>query len=151
VKGPDHSLVYIPYYTAGVAPTNAFGGAYLVYDFSTLPGRSGNYAYSVIPHSVDSLYATYTSDPHAWGKAGATFGVTYVSKTQVLVQNGVTFPDYAVANASVFYDHGPYEVTLNVDNVFDKLYFTPDADTYVNLAALPSTGREWRVTLKRKF
>ncbi len=151
VKGPDHSLVYIPYYTAGVAPTNAFGGAYLVYDFSTLPGRGGNYAYSVIPHSVDSLYATYTSDPHTWGKAGATFGVTYVSKTQVLVQNGITFPDYAVANASAFYDHGPYEVTLNIDNVFDKLYFTPDADTYVNLAALPSTGRTWRVTLKRKF
>jgi iron complex outermembrane receptor protein len=151
VKGPDHSLVYIPYYTAGVAPQDAFGGAYLVYDFSTLPGRGGNYAYSVIPHSVDSLYATYTSDPHPWGKAGATFGVTYVSKTQVLVQNGVTFPDYAVANASAFYDRGPYEIAVNVDNVFDKLYFTPDADTYVNLAALPSTGRIWRVTLKRKF
>ena len=151
VKGPDHSLVYIPYYTAGVSPTNAFGGAYLVYDFSTLPGRSGNYAYSVIPHSVDSLYATYTSDPHGWGKAGATFGVTYVSKTQVLVQDGVTFPDYLVANASAFYNRGPYEVTLNIDNVFDKLYFTPDVDTYVNLAALPSTGREWRITLKRKF
>ena len=151
VKGPDHSLVYIPYYTAGVAPTNAFGGAFLTFDFSTLPGRGGDYAYSVIPHSVDSLYATYTSDKHTWGRAGATLGVTYVSKTQVLVQNGVTFPDYAVTNASAFYDYGPYEVTLNVDNLFDKLHFTPDADVYSSVAALPSVGRAWRITLKRKF
>ena len=40
---------------------------------------------------------------------------------------------------------------FNVDNLFDKLYFTPDADSYANLGALPSKGREWRVTLARKF
>jgi len=63
----------------------------------------------------------------------------------------VTYPAYAVANASAYYEYGPYTVTANIDNLFDKLYFTPDADSYANLGALPSKGREWRVTLSRKF
>jgi len=40
---------------------------------------------------------------------------------------------------------------VNVNNVFNKLYFTPDADTYVNMGVLPGVGREVFVTLKGKF
>jgi iron complex outermembrane receptor protein len=41
---------------------------------------------------------------------------------------------------------------LNIDNLFDKLYFTATQDpTYSNLTVLPGVGREWRVTLKRAF
>ena len=39
----------------------------------------------------------------------------------------------------------------NIDNLTDKLYFTPDADTYATLAALPGIGRVWRLTLKKSF
>ena len=30
-------------------------------------------------------------------------------------------------------------------------YFTPGADTYANLSALPGIGRTWKLTLKRLF
>jgi iron complex outermembrane receptor protein len=100
---------------------------------------------------VVSLYGAYTSDDHDWGKVGGALGVTHVTKTAGTVQNAVTYPAYAVANASAYYEYGPYTVTANIDNLFDKLYFTPDADSYANLGALPSKGREWRVTLSRKF
>jgi iron complex outermembrane receptor protein len=151
VKGPDNSFQYIPAYTAGVPGPQAFGGTYVVWAFSSLPGRSGDYDYTLIPKSVVSLYGAYTSDDHDWGKVGGTLGVTHVTKTAGTVQNAVTYPAYAVANASAYYEYGPYTVTANIDNLFDKLYFTPDADSYANLGALPSKGREWRVTLSRKF
>jgi iron complex outermembrane receptor protein len=151
VKGPDTSFQYIPAYTAGVAGANAYGGTYVVWNFNSLPGRGGDYDYTLIPKSVVSLYGAYTSDQYEWGKVGATLGVTHVTKTAGTVQNAVTYPAYYVANASAYYEYGPYTVTANIDNLFDKLYFTPDADSYANLGALPSKGREWRVTLSRKF
>jgi iron complex outermembrane receptor protein len=151
VKGPDTSFTYIPAYTAGVAPQNAFGGTYVVFSFAGLPGRGGDYAYTLIPHAVASLYATYTSDKHDWGRAGATLGATQVSKTAQTVQNPITYPAYATVNVSAFFERGPYQATLNIDNLFDKLYFTPAADVYANMAALPGRGREWRITLKRTF
>jgi len=67
------------------------------------------------------------------------------------VQNAVRYPAYSVVNGSAYVTRGPYTAELNVDNLFDKFYFTPDADTYANLGALPGKGREWRVTLKRTF
>ena len=151
VKGPDNSFQYIPAYTAGVPGAQAYGGTYVVWAFSSLPGRSGDYDYTLIPKSVVSLYGAYTSDDHDWGKVGGTLGVTHVTKTAGTVQNAVTYPAYWVASGSVYYEFGPYTATLNVDNLFDKLYFTPDADSYANLGALPSKGREWRMTLSRKF
>lgn len=151
VKGPDTSFQYIPAYTAGVSGQQGYGGTYVVWNFNSLPGRAGDYDYTLIPKSVVSLYGAYTSDEYAWGKVGATLGVTHVTKTSGTVQNAVTYPAYWVASGSLYYEYGPYTATLNVDNLFDKLYFTPDADSYANLGALPSKGREWRVTLARKF
>jgi iron complex outermembrane receptor protein len=151
VKGPDTSFQYIPAYTTGTPGAQAYGGTYVVWAFNSLPGRAADYDYTLIPKSVVSLYGAYTSDAYQWGKVGGALGVTHVTKTAGLVQNPVTYPAYAVANASAYYEYGPYTATLNIDNLFDKLYFTPDADSYANLGALPSKGREWRVTLKRTF
>ena len=151
VKGPDTSFQYIPAYTAGVAGPQAYGGTYVVWNFNSLPGRAGDYDYTLIPKSVVSLYGAYTSSDYDWGKVGGTLGVTHVTKTSGTVQNAVTYPAYAVVNGSLYYEHGPYTATFNVDNLFNKLYFTPDADSYANLGALPSKGREWRLTLARKF
>ncbi|MFZ0266109.1 TonB-dependent siderophore receptor [Caulobacter sp.] len=151
VKGPDQSFQYIPAYTAGVPGAQGYGGSYVVWTFNTLPGRAGDYDYTLIPKSVVSLYGAYTSDAYDWGSVGATLGVTHVTKTSGTVQNAVTYPAYALVNASAYLARGPYTAELNIDNLFDTLYFTPDADTYANLGALPGKGREWRVTLKRTF
>jgi iron complex outermembrane recepter protein len=100
---------------------------------------------------VVSLYGAYASDAHDWGKLYGTLGVTHVTKTSGTVPGAVVYPAYAVVNGSLAYEHGPYTATLNVDNLLDELYFTPVADTYANLAALPGKGREWRITLARRF
>ncbi len=148
VKGPDESLAYIPARDAGVSPVDGFGGAYLVFAFSSLPGKGGNYEDTLIPHAVVSPYLTYTSDDQKWG---ATFGGTYVSQTAQTVPDPIIFPAYVVMNASSFVRIGSWEAEANVDNLADARYFTPDADTYANLAALPGMGRTWRITIKRAF
>jgi iron complex outermembrane receptor protein len=156
VIGPDTSTVYIPA-SAVCGATLAcelasWGGAYLEYNFSSLPGRGGNYALTTIPNSVVSVYANYISDEHGWGKAGVTAGFSHVSQTSQTIENPIVFPAYYVANASAFYRRGTVEVDLNIDNLFDKLYFTPSSDaTYANVAVMPSVGREWRLTLKKTF
>ena len=155
VVGPDNSFQYIPsWVVCGFTTsclTSNYGGGYAVYSFSSLPGRAGNYEYTPIPHGVYSVFANYVSDKYSWGSAGGTFGFTHASKTSGTLPGAVVYPDYYVFNLSLFYRLGSFEADLNVDNLFDKLYFTPDADTYVNLGALPSKGRLWRLTVKHTF
>ncbi len=151
IKGPDTSFQYIPAYTAGVPGAQGYGGSYVVWSFATLPGRSGDYAYTLTPKSVVSLYGTYTSKAYNWGQAGATLGASHVSRTAGTVQDAVEYPAYWLVNASAYVQRGSYSLSFNIDNLFNTFYFTPDADTYANLGALPGKGREWRATLKRTF
>jgi iron complex outermembrane recepter protein len=145
---PLNNFQYLPARTAGVSPQQGFGGSYVIYNFASLPGFSGSYEDTLIPHAVISPYLTYTSDDQKWG---ATFGGTYVSQTAQTVPDPVAFPSYVLMNASTFLRMGPWEAQVNVDNLADARYFTPDADTYANLAALPGIGRTWRITIKRTF
>jgi iron complex outermembrane receptor protein len=149
IKGPDHSFAYVPARTYGVSPQNGFGGSYIIYDFSAL--RPGDYEDTLVPHAVISPYITYTSDRLGWGSWGATFGGTYVGKTQQTVPGGITFPSYVTLNASGFAQWDVWEGDVNVNNLADERYFTPGADTYANLSALPGLGRIWKLTLKRLF
>lgn len=154
IEGPDSTVVYVP--SSVVCGQNAacltsLAGGALRERFTLLPGRAGDYTYTPIPRKVWSLYANYVTDEHDWGKAGVTWGVTYASKTSGLIPDPVVYPGYYVSNLSAFYRKGPWELTVNINNLFDKLYFTPASGVYVNLAALPSKGRLWRATIKRSF
>lgn len=149
IKGPDNSFIVIPPSTVGLTGVNAYGGAYAVYSVAQL--RPGDYTDTLIPRRVASLYGTWTTDRHDWGRAGATLGVTSVSTTAGVIPGAVRFPAYATAHASGFIERGPWRLSANVDNLTDELYFTPVADVYANVAALPSVGRTWRVSLKRSF
>ena len=148
IKGPDHSFSYLPARSFGIAPQNGFGGGYYTYDFSTLPGRGGDYEDTLLPHAVISPYLTWTSDAGTWG---GSFGGTYVGSTRQTVPDPVIFPSYVTLNASVFTRWQLWAAEVNVNNLADARYFTPGADTYANLSALPGLGRMWKVTLKRLF
>jgi iron complex outermembrane receptor protein len=151
IKGPDTRFTYIPARSLGIAPQNGFGGSYVTYDFSTLPGRGGDYEDTLLPHAVISPYVTYTSDAQSWGSYGGSFGGSYVGHTQQTVPGGLVFPSYVTLNASVFARMDEWEADINVNNLGDARYFTPDADTYSNLGALPGVGRTWKLTVKRLF
>ncbi len=153
IKGPDHSFAYVAARSFGVAPQNGFGGSYTVFDFSTL--RGGDYENTLLPHAVISPYLTWTSDAQPLGPEnltwGATFGGSYVGSTQQTVPNPIIYPSYVTVNASAFAQWDVWEAEVNVNNLGDARYFTPGADTYANLSALPGIGRTWKITLKRLF
>ncbi|HEX4098752.1 MAG TPA: TonB-dependent receptor, partial [Caulobacteraceae bacterium] len=96
-------------------------------------------------------YGNYVSDEYDWGRAGITGGFQHTSYTSGTVPNAVVYPAYFLANMSMFYQYKNFEVDLNINNLFNKLYFTPDADTYVNMGVLPGIGREFFFTLKAKY
>lgn len=147
----DTSTAYIPARLVGVSPEDGFGGTYLVWDKSTLAGWSENYSDTLIPHASFSAYGSYTTDPHSWGEAGLTFGGTYVTKTTQTIPDPLIFHPYLVLNMSAYAERGPWRLNLNISNLTNKLYFTPDSDSYANLAALPSKGREFQLNLKYNF
>ncbi len=149
INGPDNSFVVIPAATTGTSGVDGYGGAYAVYSFAQL--RPGNYTNSFIPRSVASLFAVYSSNRYDWGRAGGTLGVTVVSSMRSTIPGAFVLPAYAVVNGSAFVEHGLWRLSLNIDNLFDRLYFTPVADVYANVAVLPSVGRTWRLALKRSF
>ncbi len=151
IKGPDHSFAYIPARAAGVSPQDGFGGGYLVYDLSTLPGLGGNYEDTTMPHAVISPYVTWTSDADLALPFGVTFGGTYVGSTRQILADPIIYPAYVTLNASGFVHMGLWEMNLNVNNLANARYFTPGADTYSMLSALPGKGRLWKITLKRLF
>jgi iron complex outermembrane receptor protein len=150
VKGAT-GFVYIPARQVGVSPLNGFGGAYVTFDYTGAFGGMRDYDQTLIPHAVISPYLTYTSDAFDWGTVGGAFGGSYVSRTMQTVSDPIVFPNYFTLNLSLFVRRGTWQADFNIDNLTDKLYFTPDADTYSALGALPGIGRVWRLTLKKSF
>jgi len=141
----DHGFAYIPARNAGVSPQEGFGGAYIAYDFAAVRGAA-NYDDTLVPHAVISPWLTYTGD--GWG---AALGGTYVGAARQTVPDAITFPGHVTANASVFVVRDGWRLALNLDNLTDARFFTPDADSYANLGALPGMGRRWRIAVSRGF
>ena len=149
VVGPDTSLVLVPPQLLGLTGVQAYGGAYAIFNVAQL--RPGNYDDGLIPHAVASLYAVYTTDRFPFGRAGATMGVTHVSAVTSILPGAFILPAYATETLSGFVEHGPWRMSLTVDNLSDQRYFTPDADVLANVAVTPGIGRTWRLAAKRKF
>jgi iron complex outermembrane receptor protein len=151
VKGPDNSFVYVSPQQVGVTGPNGYGGGFAVFAFSTFAKGKADYEYTLIPRYVVSLFGNYTTDEMSFGTLGGTLGVTAAGKTSGVAPGAAVYPAYATVNGSLFYAKGPWQVTVNIDNLFDKLYFKPITDTYANVATLPGTGREARISIQRRF
>ena len=149
VRGPDPSFIVVPPSAVGVAPQDGYGGSYAVFAVSTL--RPGDYTDTLIPRYVASPYLTWTGDHHGWGQLGATAGFSAIGATAGILPGAVRLPAYVTANGSGFWQSGPWRVTVNVDNLANTLAFTPVADVYAEVAALPIQGRTWRARLRRAF
>ena len=139
----------------GISGQNGYGGIFGVLNASCIPELADGYDRTIIPEQVHSLFVTYTSATKEDGSSyGVTFGGTYVDDTATLpIGTGqVKFPDYVVYRLAAFADFKErYSVIATVDNLFDEEYFTPLQGVFQNVAALPGTGRLWRVTAKMNF
>ena len=152
VEGPDASFSYVPGRVVGLPLEDALGGSFAVFNFAQSPvGQPGDYEQKSIPQTVASVFGSYITDTYDWGELGVTAGLIHVSETSGKLANPVVYPDYELVNLSGFWSLGDFEVAVNIDNVFDELYFQPVADVYADMAVLPGRGREYRVILKKTF
>jgi len=110
-------LLGIPPSLLGLAPEQAYGGRFigLAYIF----GGKAPYKVGGQPHWVTSPFATVNVTKNA----GFTLGTTWVSSVNSGFVSSVKLPSYSVWRGGVFYQKGPYHVTLAMNNLFDKTYF----------------------------
>ena len=136
-------------------PTLGYGGTFSQNNAGSLPELADGYRLSNIPKTVASLFGTYTSDPFMLtgrdAAAGLTLGVTHASETSGVVPEKIILPSYTLVRAAAFLDLGAFNVAANIDNLFDEMYFTPSAETYKEVAAMPGMGRTFRINLRYSF
>ena len=72
---------------------------------------------------------------------GATFGGTYVGHTPQTVPDPDHLSRLCHAQSFGFRAMGCVGGGFELNNLGDERYFTPGADTYANLSALPGIGR----------
>ncbi|TRO89933.1 TonB-dependent receptor [Glycocaulis profundi] len=139
----------------GVDPVLGFGGTFALNNAGSDPRLADGYRLSTIPRTVASLFGTYTSDPFmlagAGAAAGLTLGVTHASETSGVLPEKIILPSYSLVRAAAFLDVGAFGVSANIDNLFDEMYFTPSAETYKEVAAMPGMGRTFRINLRYSF
>jgi iron complex outermembrane receptor protein len=133
----------IPPAALGLDPALIYGGK--LYGLGSQIGIDGPLE-EPMPNRVFALNGTYSS-PQGWG---LLLGATQVSSLWAGFTHLVRLPQYTVARAAAFYQRDKWSVQLNVDNLFDKEYFTPQYlfwDVFVS----PSMGRTANLTISRKF
>ncbi len=150
VISPEHPTVNA--FGATISNAQGYGGLFSALNASCLPELQDGYERSVIPETVLSAFATYTSDEFGPGiTLGSTLGLTYVSQTSGQTVTSVELPDYSIVRAAAFAEFGRYSLTATVENLFDQDYFQPLQGVYEEVAVIPGVGRTVRITGKVRF
>ncbi|WP_414902426.1 TonB-dependent siderophore receptor [Sphingomonas flavalba] len=144
-------MVVLPPSRLGINGADGYGGLFAALNASCLPELQNGYRRNVTPKEVYSTFVTYTSPELSFGTVGATLGTTYVSKTGGKIAGAVVLPSYFNTRAAAFVEVGRFNLTLNVDNLFNEKYFTPLQGVYEEVGVMPNPGRTFRVTGKIKF
>ena len=102
----------------------------------------------VVPLTPEHSFSVWNKY-QATSRLGLAVGVAHVGDQFTSISNAVTLPDYTRVDAAVYYAISEdLEVQLNVDNVFNKLYF-PTAHNDNNIT--PGAPRAATLTLKARF
>ena len=133
----------LPPEVLGLDPTLTYGGRFT--GVGSLIGFNGPII-SPTPEQVYSVDATYTH-PQGWG---LSLGGTYVSSMYSGYAKAIKLPSYEVVRAAAFYRIDKYEARINVNNLTNSKYYTPQFlfwDTFIS----PSVGRSVELTLTAKW
>lgn len=128
----------IPPSVLGLNPAQVYGGRFT--GSGAVIGINGPLE-TPTPGSVYSLNGIYTSS-QGWG---FSLGATWVDSMYSGFAKAIVLPSYTVARGALFYDGGPYELRLNINNLTDEKYYTPQFlfwDTFIS----PSVGRTAELT-----
>lgn len=139
------TFITLPANLAGIPGTSGYGG--YVFTNTNQYGLTNGYDLHTTPLFSSSVFATYD----ARGKWGLTGGVTYNSSTGGFLPGAIVLPHYFLAKVGAYGVIGPVRIDVNIDNLFDKLYFMANSDTDANANALPGVGRTFHVKGTLRF
>ncbi|MFD2265148.1 TonB-dependent siderophore receptor [Lacibacterium aquatile] len=97
-------------------------GAFTYHDLKILEGSNKGERPVSAPELYASAWADYTFQTGDLRGLGFGAGVRYVGDSPANDQNSRYVPDYALADAAIFYDIQGWRLGLNVSNLFDKRY-----------------------------
>lgn len=133
----------VPPSVLGLDPVKTYGGRFVA--VGGLIGINGPIV-APTPARVFSLDATYTH-PMGWG---FSLGGTNVSSMYAGYAKAIKLPSYSVVRAAAFYRYKKFEARVNVNNLTNAKYYTPQFlfwDTFIS----PSVGRTAELTLTAKW
>ena len=154
-KGKGEYLELRPEQFGIANPALAYGGTFAVNNAGSLAELTCGYVVRTMPDTVVSVFGSYTTDPFPFmgdrATAGLTAGATYVSETGGILSNSIRLPEYTLAKLAAFVKVRDMTVSVNVDNLFDKTYFTPAAEVYKEVSVMPGLPRMVRLNLAYRF
>ena len=129
------TFITMPSCLTNLGCTALYGG--YTYTLTNYAGLTNGYDLHSTPDWSGSLFATYDAKGH-WGVTG---GVTYASQTGGFLPDAIVLPSYALVKIGGYVIRGRVRLDVNVDNLFNKLYFMANSDTDANANVLPGIGR----------
>lgn len=101
------------------------------------------------PRHHASVWSTY--DVLAIPGFGVGGGVYYVGRREASLPNTFKMPGYVRTDAAVFYRHDAWRVQLNINNVFNRVYYTGGSAGTFNYMLDPGRPRSAQVNATYQF
>ncbi len=100
------------------------------------------------PEHLANAWLNYEKQEGLAKGLGLGLGFNYVSENYTNSSNTYLLPSYATVDATVYHQFKSVRLSLNVDNITDKLYF---ADAIYGNQFFPGKGRNYKLSLGYKF
>jgi len=94
-----------------------------------------------VPENMLKIWGTYKIAKNI----GIGFGLNYIDENYTNTSNTYKLPSYTVVDASLYYSFGSKEIRLNVNNLFNKEYFT---DAIMSNQFFPGAERNFNIMFR---
>lgn len=106
------------------------------------------------PKHTAGFWGKYTFTKGVFNNLGVGLGSSYISKSQIVdtspnrINNLIVFDDYLLTKAALYYRISNFNLTFNINNIFDKRYFIGGLNAG---RVFPGAPRNFLVTVGYKF
>ncbi|PCH76357.1 MAG: TonB-dependent siderophore receptor, partial [Flavobacteriaceae bacterium] len=118
------------------------------FDSATLQAIQVGNKLKFTPEHLVNAWLNYEKQEGLAKGLGLGLGFNYVSENYTNSSNTYLLPSYATVDATVYHQFKTVRLSLNVDNITDKLYF---ADAIYGNQFFPGKGRNYKLSLGYKF
>lgn len=94
-----------------------------------------------VPRHIVNLWSRYNVVQTEIHTLGGGLGMLYVDDRLAAFGGDVRLPDFTRWDAGVFYNRGPWDVSLYLENVFDKQYYAGSVNDFQITPGAPLTVR----------